>query len=94
MGAYKGINKSEGITEMDGFKMVAVQEVTITGPVKFKGSNRVAFNYDLDGKPFGQVFTYKAKNEIHPYHVALATGEHIGAYRTKEIADKAIRGMM
>ena len=49
---------------------VRLQEVTVTGPLKWKGSNATRWNFDLDGKPFGQVWTFKAKGEVLPYHAS------------------------
>lgn len=79
---------------MQGFKMVAVQEVTITKEKAFKGSNRVVRNYDLNGTPFGQVWTYKTKGETHKWHAAKSNGAYIGAFDTEADADVAIRSEM
>ena len=75
-------------------QFVAVQEITITGPVKFKGSNRTAWNYDLDGTPFGAVYTFKAKGEVHPFHAVKANGEYLGHFPNQIEADIAIRSAM
>lgn len=81
----------------EGFKMVAVQEVTVTGPVKFKGSNRIAYNYDLNGKPFGQIYTYKTAGEKHYWYASKADGSPIGGsgtFHNRNIADIALRSEM
>lgn len=78
----------------EGFKMVAVQEVTITKQPKFKGSNRVAYNVDLNGVPFGQIYTFKAKGEVHPFHAVKASGEHLGHFDNYNEAETAIRAAM
>lgn len=75
-------------------QFVAVQEVTITRQSKIKGSNRIVYNYDLDGVPFGQVWTYKTIGEVHKWHVAKANGEYIGATDNYKAADVLIRGEM
>jgi hypothetical protein len=69
-----------------------VQNVTITR-VKHKGSNQVAFNVDLDGRPFGQIWTFKANGEWHPYHVSTLSGFY-GEATTYDDAEKLIRGQM
>lgn len=45
-----------------------IQEVTIT-KVRNKGSNAIEWNVDLNGTPFGKIWTFKAAGEVHPYHV-------------------------
>lgn len=75
-------------------QFAATQEVTITGPVKVKGSPRISYNYDLNGVPFGAVYTFKVSGEVHPYHAVKANGEHLGHFPTRDEADKAIRGAM
>jgi hypothetical protein len=92
--AYNLIIETETKKMIEGFKMVAVQEITVTGPVKAKGSNRIAFNYDLNGVPFGAVYTFKAKGEVHPFHAVKSNGEHLGHFATKTEADVALRSEM
>lgn len=75
-------------------EFVAVQEITITGPVKVKGSPRVAYNYDLNGVPFGQVYSFKVALETHPWHAVKANGEHLGHFTSRKAADRAIRAAM
>lgn len=77
-------------------QLVEVQEITITGPIKFKGSNMVSWNYDLNGKPFGSVFTFKTKGEVHPFGVTLAEGntKFLGHYKNLADADTVIRAAM
>lgn len=75
-------------------QFVAVQEVTITGPVKHKGSNRIAWNYDLNGVPFGSVFTFKAKGEVHMFTAVMANGMYCGSHDTRDEADRALRAEM
>lgn len=75
-------------------QVVAVQEITVTGPVKVKGSPRVAFNYDLDGKPFGCIYTFNVVGEVHEWHAVRSNGEYVGHYATRAKADVALRGEM
>lgn len=75
-------------------QIVAVQEITITGPIKVKGSPRIAYNYDLDGVPFGCVYTFKVAGEVHPFHAVRSNGEHLGHFSTRDAADVAIRSAM
>jgi len=80
---------------MNGFKLVAVQEVTITKQPKLKGSNRVVYNVDLNGVPFGQIWTYKTAGEKHVWHAAQSNGNLVGeGYATYAQAETAIRSVM
>lgn len=72
--------------------MAKVQEVTITKQTA-KGSNRINYNVDLNGKPFGQIWTYKAKGEKHLYQVYCLNGFR-SAHMTYDRAEEEIRGQM
>lgn len=39
--------------------MTRIQEVTITKIPATNGGSMIKWNFDLNGKPFGQVWTYK-----------------------------------
>lgn len=42
-----------------------------------KGSNQITINLELDGKPYGQIWTFRNTNtEQHPWHVKLLSGEY------------------
>lgn len=69
-----------------------MQNVTITKNVA-KGSNRIAYNVDLNGRPFGQIWTFKANNEKHGYHVKTLAGVY-KLYSTYDEAEHFIRGEM
>lgn len=71
----------------------ALQVVTLTKVAAVKGSNRVAYNVDCDGKPFGQIWTFKAKGEVHKFHAKALSGEY-EAFDTKADAEKFLRGLM
>lgn len=76
-------------------QFVTVQKITITKQPKLKGSTRVVYNVDLNGVPFGQIWTYKFPGEVHVWHAAKATGEMVGnGYDTYKEAETAIRGEM
>ena len=67
-----------------------IQEITFHAPVKNKGSNRTQINVDVDGSPFGAIWTYTAKGEVHPYHVNALDGRY-GQVNTKEEAIETMR---
>lgn len=73
--------------------MTKVQNVTIYANGKAKGSNMTTWNIDLNGKPFGQIWTYKAKGEVHPFHVKTLNG-YYASFNTYALAERAIRGEM
>lgn len=69
-----------------------ITEITIT-KVSYKGSNRIAYNVDRNGVPFGQIWTFKASGEVHPFHVKTLAGAY--AYFPKyDEAERFIRGEM
>ena len=73
-------------------QVIKAQQITITKVVA-KGSNRIAYNVELNDVPFGQIWTFKAKGEFHPFHVKTLRGE----YTTRanyEAAERAIRAFM
>jgi len=72
---------------------VEVQEITITKN-KRKGSPRIDWNYDLNGVPFGQVFTYKVVGEVHMFTAVMRNGFYCGSHDTLAEADKALRSEM
>jgi hypothetical protein len=76
-------------------QFVAVQEITIT-KVKHKGSNMISWNYDLEGKPFGSVWTFTGKGEVHPFAVSTVEGntKFLGHFPTWADADVVLRGAM
>lgn len=69
-----------------------MQEVTITA-VRHKGSNAREWNVDLNGVPFGKIWTFKAKGEIHGYHAKPLNGEHT-MHNSYNDAETAIRAAM
>lgn len=73
--------------------VIAIQEVTITGPIKFKGSNAIRYNIDLNSVPFGQIWTFKEAGERHPFHAKTLTGKY-DHFATYAAAETFIRGEM
>lgn len=69
-----------------------MQNVTITKNTA-KGSNAVRWNVDLNGVPFGQIWTFKARGEVHPFHVKTLAGAY-AAFDTYKAAETFIRGEM
>lgn len=72
---------------LNGFQVVQVQEVTVSAPIKRKGSNMIVRNVDVDGKPFGQIWTFKARGETHGFHAKVAATE---AYRLCDTLEAAV----
>lgn len=74
--------------------MTKVQQITITKEKAIKGSNRIAWNVDLDGKPFGQIWTFKNTfTETYRFSVSTLAG-YWSDFGTYEMAERAIRGQM
>lgn len=72
---------------------VKIDEVTVTKKAKVKGSNRIAYDVDLNGVPFGQIWTFKAAGEVHPFHVKTLAGAY-GTFKTYAEAEAGIRNEM
>lgn len=73
--------------------IIEVTEVTITGPIKNKGSNAVEYNVDKNGVPFGKVWTFKARGEVHPFHAKTLAGAYAN-FPTYDEAETFMRGEM
>lgn len=50
--------------------------ITFTKQATAHGSNMTQWNVDRDGNPFGQIWTFRAPGEVHPYHVKPLDGVH------------------
>lgn len=70
---------------------VAVTEITITKRAKVRGSNMVEYTVDVDGVPFGLIWTFKAAGEVHPFHAKPLAGEH-ATFATYAEAETYMRG--
>jgi hypothetical protein len=57
-------------------EIVRTQEISFIAQPKRKGSQMVAYNVDVNGKPYGKVYTFKARGETHPWHVSELNGFH------------------
>jgi hypothetical protein len=72
-----------------------IQEVTITKAPKVSGSNAIRWNVDLDGRPFGQIWTFKnTKTDTHRFHVATLGRPPLPSFATYAEAERALRGQM
>ena len=49
-------------------------EITITKRRAVKGSTAITWDIDRNGRPYGQIWTFKAKGEQHPHHVKTLSG--------------------
>jgi hypothetical protein len=49
---------------------------TVSKAIRFKGSNRTAWNVAnaTTGAPVGQIWTFTARGEIHPFHFKTLDG--------------------
>lgn len=54
--------------------------VTFKNILPAKGANRREINVEVDGKPFGQLWTFMAKGETHPWHAKTLSGEYRAFY--------------
>ncbi len=64
---------------------VKVQNILFHAPTRAKGSPMIVHNVEVDGKPFGQIWTFKARGEVHPFHAKTLAG----AYQTFATIDAA-----
>ena len=69
-----------------------MQQIKITKR-QYRGSNRTDWNVDLEGRPFGQIWTYKARGERHPYHARALDGRYETA-TSYQAAETIMRGWM
>ena len=51
-----------------------MENVKFIDKPRVKGGNVVAVNVERCGRPFGQIWTFKAKNEIHFWHFKTVNG--------------------
>lgn len=75
-------------------RLVKLDTFTVT-KIKLGGINKVEWNVDHNGIPFGKVWTWTRKGETHPYHVVKASDE--GSYRTFDTykaAEAYLRGLV
>lgn len=72
--------------------MTRIQEVTITKVPAIKGGTQIAWNVDIDGAPFGQIWTFKGAWK-NAFHVQTLGGVYHFATSYKA-AEAFIRGLM
>jgi hypothetical protein len=73
--------------------IVKLDEITIT-KVIVKGSNRIAWNVDKNGIPFGQIWTFRnTDTETHLFH-AKDKFDVYAAFKTYAEAETFMRGLM
>lgn len=71
--------------------VVAVTEITITKvPANGRGVS-TRWNVAVNGVPFGQIWTFKNRGEVHPFHAKTLAGEY-GAFDTYAAAETFMRG--
>jgi len=58
--------------------IISVDEFTFHAPTRSNG--RTEINVSLNGKPFGQIWTFHKKGEVHPWHSKPLKGEHKAYY--------------
>lgn len=62
--------------EIITMKTVRANEITFIAQEQRKGSSRIVYNVNVNGRPFGQVWTFKVPGETHPWHVGELNGFH------------------
>lgn len=72
--------------------IITIQQITITKAAASKGTAIIAYNVDLNGKPFGQMYSYKT-DLSRAWHAKALNG----AYKlcdTRKSAELFLRGAM
>lgn len=70
-----------------------VDTFTITHVYPAKGSNCIKWNVDYNGRPFGQLWTFKARGEVHRYHAKSLAGVYAN-FATYAEAESFMRGLV
>lgn len=71
-----------------------MQNITITKVAPPKGSNQTRWNVDLEGIPFGAMWTFRnTKTEKHGFHAKPLNGMH-KIFTTYQDAETYMRGEM
>lgn len=74
--------------------MTRIQEITITKVPAIKGGSQISWNVDLNGVPFGQIWTFKAfPGEVHCYHAKTLAGAYAD-FATYKAAETFMRSKM
>lgn len=64
---------------------------TFSEIIKTKGSNAQRINVSKDGRPFGQIWTFKAAGEKHPWHFKGLSGSYQTFSTLKAAKEFAVR---
>lgn len=74
--------------------LVKTQDVSIVKQPAVKGSSQITWNVSLDGKPFGQIWTFKKQAGFKFMFTAKALSGEWGNFDTFAEAEKCMRGLM
>ena len=55
-------------------------------------TGQLVWNVDLGSQPFGQIWTFVAEGEEHPFHAKPLHGEHV-TFATLEMAKQHMRNL-
>lgn len=70
------------------------QQITITKRPTHKGGSAIEWAVDLDGRPFGMIWTFKnTATETHRFHAKTLRGVYDN-FATYDAAERFIRGCM
>lgn len=76
---------------MTNLQTIHVDEISFVRASKNSGSNMVAWNVSLNGKPFGQVWTFRnTKTDTHRFHAKTLKDDYAD-FATKAEAFTFIR---
>lgn len=73
---------------------IKVQEITITKKPYIKGGSQIEWNVDLNGKPFGQISTFRRQAGYSFKFLAKALNGAWGNFDTYSEAEKFMRNLM
>lgn len=71
--------------------VIKTTEITITRVAATCARDSIKWNVAVDGRPFGQIWTWKTGREVHPFHAKTLAGAY-AAFATYEAAEIFIRG--
>lgn len=73
--------------------MTTIQQITITKVKPVSGSNQTRWNIDVNGAPFGAIWTFTAKGEKHFFHAKPLIGSY-ASFDTYAEAETYMRGQI
>lgn len=71
--------------------VVKTTEITITRQPMFAGTVTRTWNVDVAGRPYGQIWTFVGKLEVHKFHAKTLKGDY-AAFDTYAAAETFMRG--